>query len=167
MEARLAPFYRGLEDYDEDFTEESIGKILDELKEKDYEEGVANSVVEAMKAEREPTGTVGTVTKKIKIHRARDTRLEEEKAERDKRERRAYLGAVECPICFLVCPTLLRVLDDLLKCRTTLPTSTPLDAANNPSALNALFKLSGAKRLSRISSLIPRAAHSVWRPTLV
>jgi hypothetical protein len=102
MEARLAPFYRGLEDYDENYTEQSIGKLLDELKERDYEEGVANSVVEAMKAEREPTGAVGTVTKKIKIHRARDTRLEEEKAERDKRERRAYLGAIECPICFLV-----------------------------------------------------------------
>jgi len=104
LEARLAPFYRGLEDYDEDYTEESIGKILHDLKEKDYEEGVANSVVEAMKAERESASTVGTVTKKIKINRAKDSRLEEEKVERDKRERRAYLGALECPICFLVRP---------------------------------------------------------------
>ena len=104
LEARLAPFYRGLEDYDEDFTEESIGQILHDIKEKDFEEGVANSVVEAMKAERESTSAVGTMTKRIKIHRAKDTRAEEERAERDKRERRAYLGAVECPICFLVCP---------------------------------------------------------------
>ena len=91
LEARLAPFYRGLEDYDESFTEEDIGRILTELREKDYAEGVQNSVVEAMKAER--TGR--------KIPR-KDQRVEEEKMERDKRERRAYLGAVECPICFLV-----------------------------------------------------------------
>jgi len=102
MEARLAPFYRGLEDYDEDYTEESIGKLLTELREKDFEEGVSNSVVEAMKAEREPASGIGSVTKKIGIHKNRENRVEEEKAERDKRERRAYLGAVECPICFLV-----------------------------------------------------------------
>lgn len=102
MEARLAPFYRGLEDYDEDYTEESIGKLLTELREKDFEEGVSNSVVEAMKAEREPASGIGSVTKKIGIHKNRENRVEEEKAERDKRERRAYIGAVECPICFLV-----------------------------------------------------------------
>jgi len=102
MEARLAPFYRGLEDYDESYTEESIGKLLTELREKDFEENVPNSVVEAMKAEREHATGIGSVTKKIGIHKNKESRVEEEKAERDKRERRAYLGAVECPICFLV-----------------------------------------------------------------
>lgn len=102
MEARLAPFYRGLEDYEEDFTEADIGRLLNELREKDYEEGVNNSVTEALKAEREPNGAAGSIKKKIGIHRARENRLEEEKMERDKRERRAYIGAVECPICFLV-----------------------------------------------------------------
>jgi len=43
----------------------------------------------------------GSVAKKM-IHRKSDARKDEESEERDKRERRAYIGAIECPICFLV-----------------------------------------------------------------
>lgn len=147
LEARLAPFYRGLEDYEESFTEEDIGRILTDLREKDYEENVANSVVEAMKAERERT--VGSVKKKIGIHKSRENRLEEEKLERDKRERRAYLGAIECPICFLVsiCSKG-KGFDGRIIPRTSIPR----DAANNPSAPNVSFRLNGAKRPSLISN---------------
>ena len=101
MEAKLAPFYRGLEDFEEDWTEEDIGRVLNEVREQDLKEGVANSVTERLKEEREAANGIGSVTKKM-IHRNKDARREEESQERDKRERRAYIGAVECPICFLV-----------------------------------------------------------------
>lgn len=141
LEARLAPFYRGLEDYDEELSEGEIGRLLSEMKEKDLVDGVANSVTESLKLEREPSGAVGSVKKKIGINRARENRLEEEKTERDKRERRAYIGALECPICFLV-----SLRSDYANVRTILPTSTPRDAVNNPCAQNALSKSSGVKR---------------------
>ena len=103
MEARLAPFYRGLEDYEENSTETEIGKLLDEVREKDYEGNVNNSVVEQMKLEREGPSKVGQqVVKKIGIHKARDTRHAEEREEAYRREKKAYVGALECPICFLV-----------------------------------------------------------------
>lgn len=101
MEAKLAPFYRGLEDVEEDWTEDDIAKVLTEVREQDFKEGVANSVTERLKEDREVATGIGSVTKKM-IHRNKDTRREEESQERDKRERRAYIGAVECPICFLV-----------------------------------------------------------------
>jgi uncharacterized hydantoinase/oxoprolinase family protein len=84
MEAKLAPFYRGLDDFEEEWTEEEIAKILHDVKE-----------------ERELNKGVGSVTKKM-IHRKSDARKDEEGNEREKRERRAYIGAIECPICFLV-----------------------------------------------------------------
>jgi hypothetical protein len=103
LEAKLAPFYRGLEDWDEDYEEEDVARILGEVREKDLADGVGNTVVEAMKAEREGgSGGKGSVVKKMGIHRNRDLKKEDEKEERERRERRAYLNAVECPICFLV-----------------------------------------------------------------
>ena len=99
MSDRLAPFYRGLEDWEEEWTEEDVGRILGEVREKDYEEGVENSVVEMMKAEREGGGAM---VKKMGMNKAKESRREEEKEERERRERRAYIGATECPICFLV-----------------------------------------------------------------
>jgi hypothetical protein len=101
MEAKLAPFYRGLDDFEEEWTEEEIAKILHDVREQDIEEDVKNSVTERMKEERELNKGVGSVTKKM-IHRKSDARKDEEGNEREKRERRAYIGAIECPICFLV-----------------------------------------------------------------
>lgn len=101
MEAKLAPFYRGLEDFEEDWTEDEIAKMLSDIRDQDLEEGVSNSVTERLKEERDAASGIGSVTKKM-IHRTKDARREEESQEREKRERRAYIGAVECPICFLV-----------------------------------------------------------------
>jgi len=102
LEAKLAPFYRGLEDWEEEYTEDDVLRILSDVRENDLTEGVENSVVEAMKAERETPRGMGSVAKKIGAGRGKGLRKEEEKEERERRERRAYLGAVECPICFLV-----------------------------------------------------------------
>ncbi|WVO12790.1 hypothetical protein L204_100398 [Cryptococcus depauperatus] len=98
LDGKLAPFYRGLEDYEEDWTEEDIGRILDEIREKDYAEGVANSFTVRLKEEREGGPNL---TKKIGMHKQKDSRREEENVERERRERRAYKDAIECPICFL------------------------------------------------------------------
>lgn len=104
LDGKLAPFYRGLEDFEEDWTEEDIGRILTEMREKDYAEGVANSCTERLKEEREGGSSLGNMTKKMGIHKNKELRREGEKEERERRERRAYLSAVECPICFLNYP---------------------------------------------------------------
>jgi len=112
MEAKLAPFYRGLDDFEEDWTEEEVAKALQEVHEQDVEEDVKNSVTERMKEEKELNKGVGSVTKKM-IHRKSDARKDEEAQERDKRERKAYIGALECPICFLVCRTFQSLVADI------------------------------------------------------
>ncbi|WVQ98658.1 hypothetical protein IAU59_005789 [Kwoniella sp. CBS 9459] len=105
IEGKLAPFYRGLEDYEEEWTEEDIGRILNETREKDYAEGVENSYTEHLKEEREGSSSaVGSVARKIRINRAKEQRKEDEKEERVRREKKAYNDAVECPICFLNYP---------------------------------------------------------------
>ncbi|ODO03370.1 zf-C3HC4 type zinc finger protein [Cryptococcus wingfieldii CBS 7118] len=104
LDGKLAPFYRGLEDYEEDWTEDDIIRELNEQREKDYEEGVANSFTERLREEREGSGGMGQVTKKIGINKGRETRREGEKEEREKREKRVYRNAIECPICFLNYP---------------------------------------------------------------
>lgn len=98
-----------MEDFEEDWTEEDIGRILTETREKDYAEGVANSYTERAKEEREGGSSIGNVTKKMGIHKSKELRREGEKEERERRERRAYLNAVECPICFLVSTALPRL----------------------------------------------------------
>jgi hypothetical protein len=139
MEAKLAPFYRGLDDFEEDWTEDQVAKALQE---------VQNSVTERIKEEKEMGKGVGSVTKKM-IHRKSDARKDEESQERDKRERRAYIGAIECPICFLVRQAPI-VEADL---STIHPISTLRDAVNNQSVLNALSKLNEENRQLHISNL--------------
>ena len=122
LEARLAPFYRGMEDWEEEYTPQDAWRILNEVRDKDYEDGVGNSVVEAMKADRaessgpSSSGGTGSVARRIgiqtKASKEKDARLQHEKEEALKREAKAYVGAIECPICFLVsasklCSTLL------------------------------------------------------------
>lgn len=99
----MAPFYRGLEDFEEDWSLDDIGKRVDELRETDLKEGVTNSVTERMKEERGGSaGGVGSVAKKIGIKVAKSSREREEREAVLEREKRAYMNATECPICFLV-----------------------------------------------------------------
>ncbi|RXK38324.1 hypothetical protein M231_04366 [Tremella mesenterica] len=104
LDEKLAPFYRGLEDWEEDWGEDDVERILEEVKEKDYEEGVGNSVTERLKEERE--GAQGAMGKRINVYRgkASEAKLQEDKDERERREKKAYLDAIECPICFLNYP---------------------------------------------------------------
>ncbi|OCF71951.1 hypothetical protein I204_07214 [Kwoniella mangroviensis CBS 8886] len=108
LDGKLAPFYRGLEDFQEDWSEDQILKNLNETREKDYEEGVENSFTKNLKDERDPpnSSTVGSVAKKIGagLNKQKIQRKEEEKEERIRREKKAYRLAVECPICFLNYP---------------------------------------------------------------
>jgi hypothetical protein len=162
MEAKLAPFYRGLDDFEEDWTEEQVAKALQEVHEQDVEEDVKNSVTERIKEEKELSKGAGSVAKKI-IHRKSDARKDEEGHERDKRERRAYIGAIECPICFLVRPRTGKIADN----STTHPISTLPGAVSNQSVPNALFRSSEASQPSHISNLNLHAVHFVSRQTLV
>lgn len=105
LDERLAPFYRGLEDIEDDWTEDRVGELLAEIRDKDYEEDVPNSVTMRMKDERlgaGHSGVGGSVAKKIGIHKSREAKIAEEKEERSRREKKAYINATECPICFLV-----------------------------------------------------------------
>ncbi|OCF55322.1 hypothetical protein L486_07437 [Kwoniella mangroviensis CBS 10435] len=108
LDGKLAPFYRGLEDFQEDWSEDQILKNLNKTREKDYEEGVENSFTKNLKDERDPpnSSTVGSVAKKIGagLNKQKVQRKEEEKEERIRREKKAYRLAVECPICFLNYP---------------------------------------------------------------
>ncbi|WWC61203.1 uncharacterized protein I303_103783 [Kwoniella dejecticola CBS 10117] len=105
LQGKLAPFYRGLEDYEEDWSEEEIYKVLTDLRENDYTENIENSYTEKLKEDREGNSSkVGSVAKKIGINKSKLLRKEEEKEERVKREKKAYRCAVECPICFLNYP---------------------------------------------------------------
>lgn len=89
LDQQLAPFYRGLDDFEESWTEDDVKRELKEVREKDYDDDVDNSFTRRLKDERDPA---------IKAKWGSP----DEVAERWHREARAYLGAVECPICFLV-----------------------------------------------------------------
>ncbi|KAI9638399.1 uncharacterized protein MKK02DRAFT_42787 [Dioszegia hungarica] len=104
MEAKLAPFYRGLEDYEEDWSLDDISKVVDEVRAADLEGGVSNSVTERMKEDKAQPGGVGSVAKKMGINKAKAAREREEREAVLDREKRAYLNATECPICFLNYP---------------------------------------------------------------
>ncbi|KAK8869892.1 hypothetical protein IAR55_000460 [Kwoniella newhampshirensis] len=104
LDGKLAPFYRGLEDFEEDWTEEQVWRALTETREKDYEDGVENSFTEKLNEEREGGGAIGSVAKKIGIQRSKQNRREGEKEERERKEKQVYLNSLECPICFLNYP---------------------------------------------------------------
>ena len=162
LEERLAPFYRGLEDFEEDWTEEDVWERLAEVRERDFEENVANTWVARAKLEREETVT-GAVKRAIVKDKG-------DREERERREKKAYIGATECPICFLVSrnhPIVFTVPGDglALMRRTTHPTSTPRDAANNRFVPNASSRSSAPNRPSRISTPNPHHVHSASRPT--
>lgn len=91
LDQQLAPFYRGLDDFEEDWTEREIRTALDETREKDFAEDVQNSFTQRLKEARSGGKRTDWAAAPA-----------EDRAERIRREDKAYLGAVECPICFLV-----------------------------------------------------------------
>jgi hypothetical protein len=56
LDNQLAPFYRGLDDYEEDWTELDVRSALDTARDKDYEEDVKNSYTARLKEERQGSG---------------------------------------------------------------------------------------------------------------
>lgn len=90
LDNQLAPFYRGLDDWEEDWHEADVRKVLDDVLEKDFADDVQNS------------NNVHLKEDKAILARGRELPNEPERTERSHREARAYLGAAECPICFLV-----------------------------------------------------------------
>ena len=152
MEKKLAPFYRGLEDYEEEWGEDEVIAALKEVRasqavqaEMEAAAAAANGTSSGTGVDElgsssaiQPTGTsspggvtsnsgsgsitAGSIKKGLKsavsgvvTHKsATSTAAQKEKeereressqvdlGERERKEARAYRGAVECPICFLV-----------------------------------------------------------------
>lgn len=122
IEKKLAPFYRGLEDYEDDWTDEQVGQGLKEVRqaqaaqaEQEAADELANAAGTTMSLPTASgssssssaipaTTTAGSIRKGLKIAvGGKDKKEEKERAaERERKETRAYKGAVECPICFLV-----------------------------------------------------------------
>jgi hypothetical protein len=114
LDKKLAPFYRGLEDYEDDWTDEQVMTGLKEVRAAQAEQEAAQQQEqEALAPLAGSSGTAGgsgglaagTLKKGLKIvGGGKDKREEKEKlADRERKEARAYKGSVECPICFLVC----------------------------------------------------------------
>ena len=114
IEKKLAPFYRGLEDYEEEWEEEEVIKSLRSLR--------------AGQGQPPLEGTP-PLTKV---------------SDKERREARAYKGAAECPICFLVrrsASTAKRPKsDDKSSASITPRISTRRDVANSQSAQSALYR---------------------------
>lgn len=160
LRQQLAPFYRGLEDFEEDWDD---ARIVEELKQLRLNHPTPPRVDPA---ESTPTGAAsGSATgdksgsllgKRILgrgsisslTSRGRASSISNVMAnannsstslvsdeDRSKREAEAYRGAVECPICFLVGD--MAITTDI----SIIPrTSTPRAAVSNPSAPSALFR---------------------------
>ena len=84
VERKLAPFYRPLEDYEESWDDE---QILAARKESPDADGAESS-----RAESTPSSSKG--------HAKRPSNVKEPPRHP---EAAIYRGAIECPICFLVC----------------------------------------------------------------
>jgi hypothetical protein len=209
VEKKLAPFYRGLEDYEEEWGEEEVITALKEVRASQAVQAEAEAAATAAVAASgtsssgapggvdelgstpgtsSPGGSTsggggsssitagsikkglksavsGVVTHKSALTTAAAQKEKEEReresrqvdlGERERKEARAYRGAVECPICFLVSEESLLWLralpvETLIRSRSTIrPISTRRDAVNNPSVRNVLFRSRGRKRRSRI-----------------
>lgn len=127
IEKKLAPFYRGLEDYEEDWTDDQVVTGLREVRQAQAQQAEQEAADELANAAGTnmtlPTGSTsnsagsgsgsgsgvgasaaGSIRKGLKIAvGGKEKREEKERsADRERKEARAYKGAVECPICFLV-----------------------------------------------------------------
>lgn len=146
LDNELAPFYRGLDDFEEEWTEDDIRTALEQAREKDYAADVQNSFTQRLKEVRVGGKELGPPL---------------DVAERERREAKAYLGAVECPICFLVSRRRMCFRGPSLTHRTIPRTSTRRAAASSPCAQNALCRSSAQMRRTRILRVSRRAVPTV------
>jgi hypothetical protein len=107
LEKKLAPFYRGLDDYEESWEDDEVARALRKSRELNKTGVVDPSGQEnATGSNSTNTGSIGsrfagfTSTRHQATVQAAVATIPQN--ERELREARAYRGAVECPICFLV-----------------------------------------------------------------
>ena len=152
---KLAPFYRPLEDYEEDWDDDTI------LAHRKQPPQNADMLSDANTAFR-----VESSTSSSSLRSSKRPPLTKESA---KNEAAIYRGAVECPICFLVCavhpvadhPPLIT----LRQSSITLQISTILAAVTRLSAQSASYKSSERNRLRPMSFLNQPPAHIAFRRT--
>jgi hypothetical protein len=138
IEKKLAPFYRGLEDYEEDWEDEDVIKSLRSLRAGQGQPALAD---------------LPPLTKV---------------ADKERREARAYKGAAECPICFLVSPDANDVKAMSYRPFSITPQiSTPQDVASSRSAQSVSCKSNERKPRSRISSPSRPHVRTAWNQILV
>ena len=145
VERRLAPFYRPLEDYDESWDDEQILAARKELPEQDAATSESGSRVEGA-GHTSRSASISSV-------KARQNSLKEPSRSP---EALVYRGAIECPICFLVCLVLLHhrlalITPHFLFLFSIIrQISTTLAVATKRSVLNVSYRSSGLSLLLHI-----------------
>lgn len=185
---KLAPFYRPLEDYEEDWDDEQI--LAAQKKPSNQQDAASGSTTNNDDAGSIASGGSGSHTSATSALRhaagkssTRSSSAPHKEVVERNLEARLYRGAVDCPICFLVRILLSTLPSSIgLNYLTNLPSqnmrrhhkfstthliSTTLDAAIRPSAPNALYISNERTQLPPISFRNLRAARIVCRVTLV
>lgn len=191
-ERKLAPFYLGLQDFEEDWDAGRIVAALDEAEQqatrnlKDAHAAAIETANEAEAAQLSaPSGTRKhkesvTAYNAAVLHRER---LAEVLKIREKKgggalqttnktdQAKLYVAkALECPICFLCVRVpfifLQGVLTSPLCAATTRPTWSTRGVATSPSAPSVSSRSSARTLRPPTSSPNPPHAHSAWNPTL-
>lgn len=103
VERRLAPFYRPLEDFEEDWDDEQILAARKQLPERDSETIVTAGPRSDQCSNHSGSNSLGGVSRSSSVNMA-NRRPGALKEPSRIPEAMVYRGAVECPICFLVCP---------------------------------------------------------------
>lgn len=92
IQRKLAPFYKPLEDYDDSWDDETILAARKEFPDR-ADEPVATS--DSQSRTVDPAGSARAASPRRPTSLKEPSRIP---------EAAVYRGAVECPICFLVCP---------------------------------------------------------------
>lgn len=119
IEKKLAPFYRGLDDYEEGWTDEQVVQALREVRSVQIQQGKSQrqeelenpktNVAGSTSANQAQAGVSSQTVKDKEIKMKEDwpvggvlVPITGKITELERKEAMAYVDAVECPICFLV-----------------------------------------------------------------
>jgi len=160
VERRLSPFYRPLEDYSDDWDDEQILAARRFLEGEQHHDNTGNDQRASSGGRDTPPSLKST---KSRLGKEPVVRLTEASL---------YRGAVECPICFMVCvhpfatPSV-KTLTFLIRPNSiTHQIQTVQDAASNPFAQNVSSSSNVQTPRQLTSSPNPLVVHFVSRKTL-
>lgn len=105
VERKLAPFYRPLEDYEEEWSDEQVLAARKEPPPVLQQQPNVGGPSSTLPGDFHPPQTPAT-THLHRPHSSKSSRAASKEPIRAMSEAKVYRGAVECPICFLVSPCL-------------------------------------------------------------